>query len=167
MKKILSVIAFLFATAFFFSCKNSSSPSSVASAFTKAMITQDFVNAKKYVVSANTALIDQMAAFSKQMAMPDSILQIIKQAVIKTKNEKITGNTATVDVEITLPKAIMGQTEQTQTLNLKKEKNEWKIDLGNPDMLSPDQAQEQSQPSQMPADSSLKSLPTLPDSAEK
>ena len=163
MKKIIAgfvVFAFVLGIV---SCKSGSSPSAVAQGFAKAMINQDFVTAKKYTLSANASLLDQMAEFSKSMVLPDSIKKIMDKAIIKTANEKITDTTATVDVTITLPQEVEGKKEQTQTLNLKKEKGVWKVDLGMPDMMPQDNAQS----SQMPADSALSPLPTQPDSAEK
>jgi len=163
MKKIISGF-FLFAIALtVFSCKNGVSPSSVAEQFAKAMITQDFATAKKYVLSQNAAMFDQMSAMAKEMPMPDSIKNIIDKATVKASNEKISDSTATVDITFTLPQAIDGKKEDKQTVNLKKEKGEWKVDLGMPDTMPEDNMQS----SQTPTDSALAPLPTKPDSAEK
>ena len=117
------------------SCKNSSSPSSVAENFAKAMTMQNYTAAKQYVVSANAPMMDQMAELVKQISFPDSLKKIMSNAVIKVSNEKITDSTATVDVTITLQQEVDGQKEEKQTMNLKKENGIWKIDLGAPDMM--------------------------------
>lgn len=163
MKKTLFGFLMFAVTLMMFSCKNSSSPSAVAENFAKAMIRQDFVTAKQYVLSQNAAMFDQMSSMAKEMPMPDSIKNIIDKATVKASNEKITDSTATVDITFTLPQAIDGKKEDKQTVNLKKEKGAWKVDLGMPDMMPEDNMQS----SQTPADSALAPLPTKPDSAEK
>lgn len=163
MKKIIvgfAVFAFVMGIV---SCKNSASPSVVAENFAKAMIRQDFAAAKQYVLSQNATMFDQMSSIAKEMPMPDSIKNIIDKATVKASNEKITDSTATVDITFTLPQAIDGKKEDKQTVNLKKEKGVWKVDLGMPDMMPGDNMPS----SQAPADSTLEPLPTKPDSAEK
>lgn len=163
MKKLISGLFIFTVTISLFSCKNSISPSSVAEQFAKAMISQDFVTAKKFVISKDTAMFTQMSAIAKQMPMPDSIKNIVNKATVKASNEKITDSTATVDITFTLPQAIEGKKEDKQIVNLKKENGSWKVDLGMPETMPMDNAGS----SEMPADSTLNPLPTKPDSSEK
>ncbi|ANI87982.1 hypothetical protein A9P82_00800 [Arachidicoccus ginsenosidimutans] len=151
-----------------FSCKQASTPSSVAEKFAKAMNTQDFTSAKSAVTAESEGFFSQIEGTIKNGQLPDSIQAFLKQETVKASNEKkINDSTYSVDITLTFPHEIMGTKVQTQTFILKKEKGEWKIDLQATMQKAMEEMGPQQDSVQMPSDDTLPPLPTAPDSSEK
>lgn len=113
-----------------YSCKSTNSPSKVAEDFAGAMLKSDFTKAKTLVLTTDQAMLDQGEAMSKSNPIADSLKTILDDAKITASNEKIENDTmATVDIKTTLKKEIMGRKESTDTYVLKKQGNDWKIDM--------------------------------------
>ena len=129
--KGFAAFAVIAATMAFRHLPNPISPSEVAINFTKAILIANFDSAKMYVTSNSVNLMDQTEKLYKNATpLPDSLKQILSQPNITVMGEnKIDDSTTSVNLSIKFPKPFMGHQEAKKTLILKKEKDEWKVEL--------------------------------------
>jgi hypothetical protein len=94
------------------------------------MLNDDYATAEKLSTIESAKILKENEQMSKQNPLPDSIKALIKVATIKIVNEKIENDsTASVELKTVLPKEIMGKKENDETLSLKKENGQWRIDI--------------------------------------
>lgn len=130
MKKTFICVAMLSIAFLAPSCKSSSSPSAIAEKFSKAMLNDDYATAEKLSTVESAKILQENEQMSKENPLPDSIKALIKVATVKIINEKIENDTtASVVLKTVLPKEIMGKKENDETLSLKKENGQWRIDI--------------------------------------
>jgi ketosteroid isomerase-like protein len=131
MRKLYSLLAI--AVIFMAGCSgSSSSPSGVVNSFLTAMKDGDIEKIKTYITESDVTLLNagqKMAeAFGGkediQKKMSDEFKAKSKSVSFSVKGEKVEGDKATVDVEITEN----GKSE-THPFELKKEKGTWKVSL--------------------------------------
>ncbi|MCW3094070.1 MAG: hypothetical protein JWP81_5139 [Ferruginibacter sp.] len=134
MKKTL---AFLCLIIILFSCKSGitgSSPTNTVKAFIEASKEGNLTEVKKYITRSDAGMLeigesflarlDSNAANEMKEKMSKEFKEKTKDAKIDVKNEKITGDSATVDVEF----VNNGKTE-SRPFSLIKEEGQWKISL--------------------------------------
>lgn len=108
----------------------SPSPSEVATGFFKSLVTLDFKSAETFVRSEDSAklAIAEPMVSEELASMPDSVKQIINSLKYMTSNEKIYGDSATVDITISSDKDTTKQ--KKETVYLVKYSGVWKAILG-------------------------------------
>lgn len=104
-------------------------PSEVAAGLFKALVTLDFKSAETFVRSEDSAKLAMAEPMvSGQLAsMPDSVKQTMNSLKCTAGNEKISGDSATVDVTISSDKDSTKQ--KKETVHLVKENGAWKAML--------------------------------------
>ncbi len=130
MRKLFSLLAI--AVIFMAGCSSSSSPSGVVNSFLTAMKDGDIEKIKTFITESDVTLLNagqKMAeAFGAkediQKKMSEEFKAKSKSVSFSVKGEKVEGDKATVDVEVTEN----GKSEK-HPFELKKEKGEWKISL--------------------------------------
>ncbi|WP_156522683.1 nuclear transport factor 2 family protein [Arachidicoccus ginsenosidimutans] len=129
MKKTLLCLAIAISCVAFESKSQTATPSSVASSFSKAMVNLNIAEAEKYADSVGVNTLKQIEPMVSQQsaAIPDSIKTLLTNATFTADSEKITGDSAFVEITMDLGKPINGIQQQKQKVALKKENNEWKV----------------------------------------
>lgn len=132
MKKNLFILAIATVSLFSFEAKSQvkpASPSEVATGLFKSLVTLDFKNAETFVRSEDSAKLAMAEPMvSGQLAsMPDSVKQIMNSLKCTAGNEKISGDSATVDVTISSDKDATKQ--KKETVHLIRENGVWKAML--------------------------------------
>lgn len=96
------------------------------------MLVHDYATAKQYATMESANLMDEDSPQDKFNATQDSLTALMRQATVQISNEKKNGDsTATVSITTTLPKPVMGIKEKTETILLRKENGQWKVDVIN------------------------------------
>ncbi|MEO6546760.1 MAG: DUF4878 domain-containing protein [Ferruginibacter sp.] len=134
MKKLLSCITLAITL---FSCKNgttTSTPTNTVKAFIDASKEGNLTEVKKYITRSDAGMLeigenflarlDSNAANEMKETMSREFKEKTKDANIDVKNEKIAGDSATVDVQF----VHNGKTE-ARPFSLIKEDGQWKISL--------------------------------------
>lgn len=132
MKKNVFLLTIVAVSLFSFRAKSQAkpaSPSEVAVGLLKSLITLDFKSAETFVRSEDSVkLAAAEPMVSQQLAsMPDSIKQTMNSLKCTAANEKISGDSATVDVTISSDKDATRQ--KKETIHLIKENGAWKAML--------------------------------------
>lgn len=132
MKKNLFLIAIAAVSLLSFRANSQvkpATPSEVAVGLFKSLVTLDFKSAETFVRSEDSAkLATAEPMVSQQLAsMPDSIKQTMSSLKYTASNEKISGDSATVDVTISSDKDTTKQ--KKETIHLIKENGIWKAVL--------------------------------------
>lgn len=129
MKKTSFVLAIAIATLISTQVKSQvkpATPSQVATGLIKSLVTLDFKSAESWVChddSAKLAMAEPMV--NQQLAsLPDSVKQTMSSLKYTASNEKISGDSAMVDVTISSDKDSTKQ--KTKTMHLIKENGNWK-----------------------------------------
>ncbi len=112
MKKLFFIAAAFSLVAAVGCNKGGGSPKDVAEKFYKAVNNKDFNEAKNYATKESASMLDMMSTFAKTLPAKSKDIEVL--------NEKIEGETATVDVKDK-------ETGKVQTAKLKKEDGKWKV----------------------------------------
>lgn len=135
MKKVFLVFSIIIGLA---SCttKDTTTPSSTIDGMFTAMKNGNIEDMKKFVSKNDVALFESAEEIMKNVnpegvqRMKDSVTanfkEKVKNVTYTLKNEKINGNTATVDAEVT-----EGGKTESHTINLLKEDGAWKVSMMN------------------------------------
>ncbi|ANI89999.1 hypothetical protein A9P82_12320 [Arachidicoccus ginsenosidimutans] len=93
------------------------------------MVNLNIAEAEKYADSVGVNTLKQIEPMVSQQsaAIPDSIKTLLTNATFTADSEKITGDSAFVEITMDLGKPINGIQQQKQKVALKKENNEWKV----------------------------------------
>lgn len=118
MKKLVFLTLSAFMALTTISCKDSSSPKETAEKFFTALQSEKFDEAKKYATKESQSIIDMVSSLAKAPGADKKEKKA--PGKVETSNEKIEGETATVDVK-------EEGKAKTTTLNLKKEDGQWKV----------------------------------------
>ncbi len=142
MKKIGVLILI---AAFFISCKQPATPpTEVLDNMFNSMKNGDIQGMKKFITKSDVAMLETAEKFMTKIdpegieklktGMTDELKERAKYIEFNFINEKIDGDHATVDAEIidTNPADSAAQKKSTQTFQLVKEDNTWKIALMKP-----------------------------------
>ena len=142
MKKMGALILI---AAFFVSCKQPATPpTEVLDSMFNSMKHGDLQGMKKYITKSDVAMLETAEKFMTKIdpegieklktGITDEIKQRAKHIQYNFTNEKIDGDHATVDAEImnTNPADSAAEKKSTQTFQLVKEDNTWKIALTKP-----------------------------------
>ncbi len=112
MKKLFFIAAAFSLVAAVGCNKGGGSPKEVAEKFYKAVNNKDFNEAKNYATKESASMLDMMSTFAKTLPAKSKDIEVL--------NEKVEGETATVDVKDK-------ETGKVQTAKLKKEDGKWKV----------------------------------------
>ena len=142
MKRILFALGFIIT---FAACKETAVPPTIVlNDMFAAMKKGDITEMKKYITKSDVALLDAAEKFMTSVdpegikKIKDRMTEELKENAghieYSLKNEKIDGDHATVEAEIITKDtaAVNGKKITTQTFELVKEDNSWKIALTKP-----------------------------------
>jgi len=127
MKKIILSAAAVVLMISMIGCKEGGDPKTVVMNFYDALGKKDFDEAKKYATNETKGTLDMLKSFAA-MGSKDTKDEKYDKSKMIFGDPKIDGDKATVEVK-------NKDTNETETINLKKENGEWKVAFDKSEMM--------------------------------